>query len=69
VFVVCCVGSGLCDELITKSEESYRVCVCVTVCDLETSKKSGLGASWAVATQIEKKERHIPRYPTLSILL
>jgi hypothetical protein len=29
VFVVCFVGSGLCDELITHSEESYQVCVCV----------------------------------------
>ena len=28
VFVVCCVGSGLCDEPITRSEESYSVCVC-----------------------------------------
>ena len=27
VFVVCCVGSGLCDELITRLEESYRLCV------------------------------------------
>jgi hypothetical protein len=35
---VCCVGSGLCDELIPRSEESYRVCVCLIVCDLETSK-------------------------------
>jgi len=32
VFVVCCVGSGPCDELITCSEESYRVCVCLCVC-------------------------------------
>jgi hypothetical protein len=24
---VCCVGSGLCEELITGSEESYRVYV------------------------------------------
>ena len=38
VFVVFCVGSGFCDELITRSEESYRVCVCVclVVSDLET---------------------------------
>jgi hypothetical protein len=30
VFVVCCVGNGLCDELITRSEESYRVCVSIS---------------------------------------
>jgi len=30
-------GRGLCDELITRPEESYRVC-CVVVCDLETSR-------------------------------
>jgi hypothetical protein len=24
---VCCVGGGLCDELIAHSEGSYRVCV------------------------------------------
>ena len=34
----CCVLSGrsLCDELITRPEESYRLW-CVVVCDLETS--------------------------------
>ena len=41
---VCCEcrvlsGSGLCDELITRPEESYRLC-CVVVCDLETSRMS-----------------------------
>jgi hypothetical protein len=30
-------GSGLCDELITRPEESYRLC-CVVLCDLETSR-------------------------------
>ena len=29
-------GRGLCDEPITRPEESYRLC-CVVVCDLETS--------------------------------
>ena len=35
----CCVlsGRGLCDELITRPEESYRLW-CVIVCDLETSR-------------------------------
>jgi hypothetical protein len=30
-------GRGLCDELITRPEESHRLC-CVAVCDLETSR-------------------------------
>jgi len=30
-------GRGLCDELITRPEESYRLW-CVAVCDLETSR-------------------------------
>ena len=39
---VCCEcrvlsGRGLCDELINRPEESYRLC-CVVVCNLETSK-------------------------------
>ena len=39
---VCCEcrvlsGRGLCDELITRPGESYRLC-CVVVCDLETSR-------------------------------
>ena len=33
---------GLCDELITRPEESYRLC-CVVVCDLETSR---IGAAY-----------------------
>ena len=35
----CCVllGRGLCDQLITRPEESYRLW-CVFVCDLETSR-------------------------------
>jgi hypothetical protein len=28
---------GFCDELITRPEESYRLC-CIVVCDLETSR-------------------------------
>src|SRR5215469_9564046 len=39
VFCECCVlsGRGLCDGLITRPEESYRLW-CVVVCDQETSK-------------------------------
>jgi hypothetical protein len=34
---VCCVDSGVCDGLITHSEESYGVYVCLIACDLRTS--------------------------------
>ena len=37
MYDVFCAASGLRDELITPVEETYRVCVCVIVCDLETS--------------------------------
>jgi hypothetical protein len=45
--LVCCefcvlLGRGLCDELITRPEDSYRL-NCVAVCDVETSRMK----SWA----------------------
>jgi len=66
-------GRGLCDQLITRPEESYRLC-CVVVCDLETSRmgapyvydisrlrvKQGAGREWE-----GKKERSLP--PSLTL--
>ena len=47
VFVVCCAGSGLSDELTIHLKGSYRVCVCLSVCltvfDLETLRNRQLG--------------------------
>jgi hypothetical protein len=54
MFVGCCLGSGLCNKLITHSEESYWVCMCVILCYLETSVMGGLGMNWAVASQNKK---------------
>ena len=50
VFCECRVlsGRGLCDELITRPEESYRLC-CVVVCDLETSR---IGAPYIYITLV-----------------
>ena len=47
----CCVlsGRGLCDELITRPEESYRLWR-VVVCELETSKEEAKARYWAVNT-------------------
>jgi hypothetical protein len=36
IFVVCIVGTGLCDKLITRPEKSHRLWH-VVVCDQETS--------------------------------
>ena len=48
----CCVlsGRGLCDGLITRPEESYRLW-CVVVCDQETSKEEAKARYWAVKIQ------------------
>jgi hypothetical protein len=44
--VLSCVGRGLCDGLITRPEESYRVSNCV--CDQETQKREAKGPSWTI---------------------
>jgi len=52
-------GRGLCDELITRPEKSYRLC-CVVLCDLETSRTgapyiydiSRLRVKWSLCEQI-----------------
>jgi len=51
----CCVlsGRGLCDELITCPEESYRLW-CVIVCDLENLKNEE--AMTRVGSQRHKKK-------------
>jgi len=49
-------GRGLCDELITHPEESYRLC-CVVVCDLETSR---MGAPYIYDTsRLRVKEIYV----------
>ena len=56
-------GRGLCDELITRPEESYRLC-CVVVCDLETSR---MGAPYIYdisRLRVKAAEGEIDRSPT-----
>ena len=50
----CCLlsGRGLCDELVTRPEESYRLW-CVVVCDLETSR---MRRSWPTGGCRAKKQ-------------
>ena len=63
---VCCEcrglsGRGLCDELITRPEESYRLC-CVFVCDLVTSR---IGAPYIYNVRLLRvKKVQEPALPT-----
>ena len=62
----CCVlwGRGVCDGLITRPEEPYRVW-CVIVCDLETSWMRRPWPSGGLLRQINKKKllnmQHVSR--------
>jgi hypothetical protein len=54
---VLCVfsGRGLCDGLITRPEESYRLC-CVLVCDLGTSRRRRIKLVKGCKCRIEEEE-------------
>jgi len=56
----CCVlsGRGLCDWLITRPEESYRL-YCVVVCDLEISWMRRPWPNWGLSRQ---KQTYIPNW-------
>jgi hypothetical protein len=45
--VLCCVGRGLCDGLITRPEELYSVSS--YACDQETPKREAKGPSWTIS--------------------
>ena len=58
-------GRGLCDELITCLEESYRLW-CVVVCDLETSwKKEEAVAHGGLLHQKQTKLGNVIAYKVL----
>jgi len=54
----CCVlsGRGLCDELITRPEEPYRLW-CVVVCDIETSR---MRWPWPALGRSATKKKFVP---------
>jgi len=62
VFIVCCVGIGLCDGLITRSEESYFVCVSNLY-----HLRGGLGPIWAVEPKQQKNVQYNLRYNELTV--
>jgi hypothetical protein len=63
---VLCVlsGRGLCDGLITRPEESYRLW-CVHVCDLETSRMRRLKHIKGCKCRIEKNHTTLDAKPKL----
>ena len=54
VCCVCCVGSGLCDRLITHSE-CPSGCVCLIVCGVETSTRRPIRDRRCCATERERE--------------
>ena len=59
MFVVACAVRGLCDNLIPRSGVSYRVCVCLIVCDLEISTMRQPNPeldAWATAAKKKNKK-------------
>jgi hypothetical protein len=68
---ICLVRSNY--AAVTKKAASfravYRECVCPNWCDLETSKRGGLGPIWAVASQKKKREGQASNLITLLNLL
>jgi hypothetical protein len=71
--VLSCVGRGLCDGLITRPEESYRVSNCVSLRNL---KWGGQGPIWAVAPLVGwilsywfKSPRNYSFFPCFSAVL
>jgi hypothetical protein len=62
----CCMlsGRGLCDELITRPEESYRMW-CVVGCDLKNLVNEEAMTHWGLLRQNKKKLAHI-RFFTFS---
>jgi hypothetical protein len=51
----CCVMSGLCDELVPRPEESYRLWRVSNVCDHETSTKRGGSGPYKAVEPYKKK--------------
>jgi hypothetical protein len=66
----CCVGCGLCDGLITRSEESCWVCVCVCVCvcvEFLWPRNLNNEATWGRAGLLRNRKGIVPSIPLNSI--
>jgi len=62
LFVMCCVGSGLCDELITCLQQSYRMCVS-SVWNPESTKTRLPRSIWAVVPE----RKHFSKYQVYTV--
>jgi hypothetical protein len=59
VFLVCCVGKGLCGGLITRSEETYRVCEGVSNCLWSRNLNMRWSEGEKISCATEKKMQQI----------
>ena len=56
VLFVCCVGGGICDELITPSEEFCHVMVSNCMYSMGVNKQAAWARIWAIEPQKGKKK-------------
>jgi hypothetical protein len=66
-FVVYCLGRGLCNELISRLEESHRVCVCVCVCVWSRNHNNEAVYSQVALLFHRKRRRFISLMPYIFI--
>jgi hypothetical protein len=59
-------GRGLCDELITRPEEFYRLW-CVVVCDIENVKNKE-AMTHAGPQRHSQKKNHLPNFSPKNIM-
>lgn len=72
VFVYC-LSSDLCEDLITHSGESRRMCMCVRacvcMCHLHGNLEEGdLGLVWAVAPKKKQKTKNFLRIDSVKVV-
>jgi len=53
---VCCVGGGICDELVTRSEDFCRVSVSNCMCSVDVNNEATWVRTWTVGPQKGKKK-------------
>jgi hypothetical protein len=53
---LCCLGSGVCEGLISRLDDSYWVCACVCVC-VCVIKNFNIESSWSTSRAVASQKQ------------